>query len=120
VWNDVIQKGERNAAHSKPKNSQWKGSSYTIYRLLDWTARWDLSAFYCPDDQFGESILDKINKKVEEKYIDTMAEKLVKPSFNQLEPSHSPAFAKSAYRIPQPVSLSLPPESIFGITYVSM
>jgi len=69
-----------------------------------------------PDDQFGESILDKINKKVEEKYIDTMAEKLVKPSFNQLEPSHAPAFAKSAYRIPQPVSLSLPPESIFGIT----
>lgn len=68
-----------------------------------------------PDDQSEESLSDRIEKKVEEKFIDTIAEKLVKPSYNQLEPSHAPAVAKSAYRIPQPAALSLPPESIFGI-----
>jgi hypothetical protein len=68
-----------------------------------------------PDDQFGESILDRIDKKVEEKYIDTIAEKLVKPSYNVLAPSHALAFARSAYRIPQPAAQSLPPESIFGL-----
>jgi hypothetical protein len=69
-----------------------------------------------PDEQSGQSLSDRIEKKVEEKFIDTIAEKLVKPSYNQLEPSHARAVAKSAYRIPQPAALSLPPESIFGIT----
>jgi hypothetical protein len=68
-----------------------------------------------PDDQFGESLSDRIETKVEEKFIDTIAEKLVKPSYNQLEPYHAPAVTKSAYRIPQPAAQSLPPESIFGI-----
>lgn len=68
------------------------------------------------DDQFGESIIDKIDKKVEEKYIDTIAEKLVKPSYNLLAPSHALAFARPAYRIPQPAPVSLPPEGIFGIS----
>ena len=69
-----------------------------------------------PDEQSGQSLSDRIEKKVEEKLIDTMAEKLVKPSYNQLETSHAYAIAKSAYRTPQPAALSLPPESIFGIT----
>jgi hypothetical protein len=69
-----------------------------------------------PDGQLEESIIDKIDKKVEEKYIDTIAEKLVKPSYNLLVPSHAPAFARSAYRISQPAAVSLPPEGIFGIT----
>ncbi len=80
-----------------------------LYRMRSFANR-------VPDDQFGDSIIDKIDKKVEEKYIDTMAEKLVKPSYNLSAPSHAPAFAKSAHRIPQPVAVSLPPEGIFGIT----
>jgi hypothetical protein len=61
------------------------------------------------------SLSDRIERKVEEKYIDMIAEKIVKPSYNQLEPSHAPVFAKSAYKMPQPAALSLPPEKIFGI-----
>lgn len=68
-----------------------------------------------PDEQFGESLSDRIEKKVEEKFVDTIAERLVRPSYNHLEPSLAPAIAKSLYRKPQPAALSLPPESIFGI-----
>jgi hypothetical protein len=68
-----------------------------------------------PDEQFGENLSERIEKKVEEKFIDTIAERLVKPSYNQLESSPATAVAKSVYRIPQLAALSLPPERIFGI-----
>jgi hypothetical protein len=56
LWNDIIQKGERNATHSKPKNSQRKGSSYTIYRLPGGTAGWNLFTYYCPSLQNEEPL----------------------------------------------------------------
>jgi len=59
-----------------------------------------------PDEQFGESLSDRIEKKVEEKFVDTIAERLVRPSYNHLEPSLAPAIAKSLYRKPQPAALS--------------
>jgi hypothetical protein len=90
------------------RNGIYSPSSAHLYRIRNLSHQ-------LPDDHFEESFSDKIEKKVEERFIDMIAEKLVKPSSNQDVPAHTPAVEKSAYRIPQAAALSLPPESIFGI-----
>jgi hypothetical protein len=90
------------------RNGIYSPSTAHLYRMRNFSNQ-------LPDNQFEESLLDRIKKKAEERFIDTVAEKLVKPTYDQERPLDATAVAKSAYRIPQPVALSLPPESIFGI-----
>jgi hypothetical protein len=90
------------------RNGIYSPSTAHLYRMRKFSNQ-------LPDDHFEESLSDKIEKKVEERFIDTIAEKLVRPTYNQEGPPHAPAVETSVYRIPQPAALSLPPKSIFGI-----